>query len=202
MRHNLLAASLVSIIFLGGGSAHAGGYDVSIIDSMLPSIGNGDSKSATLLATNKSVTGRQIQMKMMPGTDDKKIYIVQSGGPADDGSQGAVGDLWQTSSVRGSVLGFRVNKATKVTVTADGFKPNVLILMRSAKTPGPAEKAEYVVVAKGEAIEGLGGGDMATANWRQEGKKPEGTSGGVPVIAVLSETGEAGPYTLKVETTN
>jgi hypothetical protein len=196
----VLAAALAGCVAAPGGGGSGGGYDVSIIDSMLPAIGN-ESKSATLLATNKSVAGRAVHMKFLTGTEADKMFVVQAGGPADDSRAAPLGDLWQRGSVTGSVLGFRVNQATKVTVSSSEFKPRVLILERSGETPGPQVKPVYVVVGIGEAAEGMGGGHVASISWRQPEKKTRNTIGG-PVIAVVSDSGKPGAYSLKVENSN
>ncbi|MBI5719564.1 MAG: hypothetical protein HZC37_17990 [Burkholderiales bacterium] len=195
-----LAIVLAGCVAAPGGGGASGGYDVSVIDSTLPSIGN-ESKSATLLATNKSVAGRQVHMKFLAGGEADKMFVVQAGGPADDGRAAPLGDLWQRGSVSGSVLGFRVNQATKVTVASSDFKPRVLILERSGDTPGPQVKPVYVVVGSGEAVEGVGGGHVASISWRQPEKNTRNTTGG-PIIAVLSESGKPGAYSLKVENSN
>lgn len=202
-RSLLLAAAAAAAMSLaacvaGPGGGGGGGYDVSIIDSMLPAIGN-ESKTATLLATNKSVAGRTVQMKFLPGGESDQMLVVQVGGPADDNRTAPLGDLWQRSTVTGSVLGFRVNLATKVTVSSSEFKPRVLVLERLAESPGPQVKAAYYVVGAGEAMEAAGT-QVASISWRQE-KRSRETIGG-PLIAVLSEGGKAGSYTLKVENSN
>ncbi|MFO1269233.1 MAG: hypothetical protein U1F25_11330 [Rubrivivax sp.] len=202
----LLAAAAVAATSLaacvagpgGGSGGSGGGYDVSIIDSMLPSIGN-ESKAATLLATNKSVAGRTLQMKFLPGGESDQMLVVQVGGPADDNRTAPLGDLWQRSTVTGSALGFRVNLATKVTVSSSEFKPRVVVLERLAESAGPQVKAAYYVVGVGEAMEAAGT-QVASISWRQE-KRARQTIGG-PIIAVLSESGKAGSYTLKVENSN
>ncbi|MBL8287720.1 MAG: hypothetical protein JNL85_07040 [Rubrivivax sp.] len=194
----LAAAGLAACAGGPGGGGGGGGYDVSIIDSMLPAIGN-ESKAATLLATNKSVGGRMVQMKFVPGGQSDQMLVVQAGGPADDNRAAPVGDLWQRSTVTGSALGFRVNLSAKVTVSSSEFKPRVLVLERLAESPGPQVKAAYYVVGVGEANE-VGGAQVASISWRQE-KRARETIGG-PLIAVLSEGGKAGSYSLKVENAN
>jgi len=190
------ATSLAACVAGPGGGG--GGYDVSIIDSMLPPIGN-ETKAATLLATNKSVAGRMVQMKFLPGGESDQMLVVQVGGPADDNRAAPVGDLWQRSGVTGSALGFRVNQATKVTVSSSEFKPRVLVLERLAGSAGPQVKAAYYVVGVGEAMEAAGT-QVASISWRQE-KRSRETIGG-PIIAVLSDSGKAGSYSLKVENSN
>lgn len=179
------------------------GYGHLMFAKGLGGVGHSNSDTGMLGATNVKVDG-QAGVFVISDVAGKDFYkeIVVKGSPEDKGN-GIPVDLWNpVAGVSGSVLGFRVNQAMKVTVSSRDFSPRVLVLESLGSAPTDARQP-YFEAASSEIVSSAGGNNVAVATYRKpKDKKRDGAPTFGTAVAISSTDGRSGSYTISVEYVN
>lgn len=174
-------------------------------DQMFPKniSGNSSSDTGKLGAINMTIGGKpgQFVMSDMPGKEFYKVIATK--GSSEDTGGGAPLDLWApTARASGSILGFRLNQAMKITVASKDFRPRVVVLETLTVSPY-ASKREYFQASSSDVVADAGGMNVVVVTYRApEDKNREGQKTFGAIIGVLSADGKAGEYTIKTEFVN
>lgn len=193
----LITAMLSACV--GGGGAY---YDNQVGAMNFQKLADDTAGSGNLGATNKSVGGKPLQFSIadQPGKTNYKSIVV-SGASAN--SAGKLLDVWMPSAkASGSILGFRVNQAMKVTVASKDFVPQPVVLEGLNAWPNK-EKMDYYQASTGAVVSSAGGMNIAVATYREpKDKVRDGAQTYSLIVGVLSADGRSGSYTVKVEYVN
>jgi hypothetical protein len=135
---------------------------------------------------------RDVAVAKEEAKDNLGVTIVEGGGPHDKPGSAVADVLVQPSHVTGSVFGAKLNNKTRVTVTAEDFKPRLIFMRYKQKgmfdNGTDAEAPEYLVESSAAVEEE--GDTKVTMAYDNSRKPPEGTIGNV-LIVVTSADGKA-----------
>jgi hypothetical protein len=105
----------------------------------------------SLLGQANSLMGKEVERQKEVAKDDLVLRLIEAGSPADTPSAALVDMMMVPNQVTGSIFGAKINKDVRVSVSADDFKPRVLIVRyrpKGAMTPLQADMTpEFAVVA-------------------------------------------------------
>jgi hypothetical protein len=163
-----------------------------------------DATRATLGVGQKNpMSGQPLVHKLLAHTDPNRRHVVVGGGPEDKGSTEII-DLWNRDvGSSGSVMGFRVNQAMKITVASSSFVPRVVVLERLTQWP-TSDKPEFYLAADSRTpVSTAGGVNVNTVSYRLQDKSlRDGINITGIAVGVLSADGRTGDYTIKIVSEN
>lgn len=189
-----LAASLAAC----GGGAYV---NAVMVDR---TAGVAEASKATLGSGQKNkFNGQPLVHKLVAHADGNRRHVVVGGGPEDKGG-GEVVDLWNRDvKASGSVAGFRVNQALKVTVASSSFVPRVVVLENLTQWPTSDKPEFYLAVDSKTPASTAGGVNVNTVSYRlQDKSQRDGTNITGVAVGVLSADGKTGDYTIKIVSEN